>query len=234
MTKIEKAVDKIKKLLRLAESDNPHEAALAMANATKLMTKHDIEMSTINMDDDDAPANNVDGEQIDYRMEHDPWLASLALSVARLCNCKMYQVKFYRKRNSVYVWVGDPEHREMAKTMFSYLLHAWKRQMQRDLNHEKFGVYGWGQKDTIRYKKSHLHGYCQVLCSRVTEMRQEREEELKEAGTSLVPVDNAIKTYMDSKNLRTGHERVASRSSAGTAMGRARGNQQDINGRHVT
>lgn len=39
-----KAIDKIKKLLRLAKSSNPHEAALALERAQKLMNEHNIRM----------------------------------------------------------------------------------------------------------------------------------------------------------------------------------------------
>ncbi|MDF7669854.1 DUF2786 domain-containing protein [Orbaceae bacterium ESL0721] len=49
----EKYIEKIKKLLALAKSTNPHEAALAMQRALKLMAEHninsnDVELSKIN------------------------------------------------------------------------------------------------------------------------------------------------------------------------------------------
>ena len=44
-----KALDKIKKLLRLAASDNPHEAAAAMRQARALMEKYRLEESDIQL-----------------------------------------------------------------------------------------------------------------------------------------------------------------------------------------
>lgn len=46
-----KALDKIKKLLRLAASDNPHEAAAAMRQARSLMEKYRLEESDIQLSD---------------------------------------------------------------------------------------------------------------------------------------------------------------------------------------
>ncbi len=45
--KKEKMIDKIKKLLELATSDNPHEAQLAMTKAQALMVEHNIEMQEV-------------------------------------------------------------------------------------------------------------------------------------------------------------------------------------------
>jgi hypothetical protein len=45
-------VEKIKKLLRLAQSSNPHEAELALARAFELAQKHQIDVSTLDMDEE--------------------------------------------------------------------------------------------------------------------------------------------------------------------------------------
>ncbi|OCG27981.1 hypothetical protein A9G45_13260 [Gilliamella sp. HK2] len=45
----EKYIDKIKKLLALAKSTNPHEAAIAMQRALKLMKEHDINASDVEL-----------------------------------------------------------------------------------------------------------------------------------------------------------------------------------------
>jgi hypothetical protein len=45
-------VEKIKKLLRLAQSSNMHEAELALARAFDLAARHHIDVSTLDMDDE--------------------------------------------------------------------------------------------------------------------------------------------------------------------------------------
>lgn len=48
----ETIIEKIRALLRLAKSDNPHEAALAMERAVALALKHQLDLGDINADDD--------------------------------------------------------------------------------------------------------------------------------------------------------------------------------------
>lgn len=43
----EKVIDKVRKLMELATSDNPHEAQLAMTKAQKLMIEYNIEMQEV-------------------------------------------------------------------------------------------------------------------------------------------------------------------------------------------
>ena len=47
----EKILNKVKNLLKLAESDNPHEAELATIKANKLLLKHNLEYSNIERDE---------------------------------------------------------------------------------------------------------------------------------------------------------------------------------------
>lgn len=45
-------IEKIRALLRLAKSDNPHEAALAMQRAMEIAAKHQVDLSNLAADDD--------------------------------------------------------------------------------------------------------------------------------------------------------------------------------------
>lgn len=57
----ESILEKIRALLRLAKSDNPHEAALAMQKAVELAMKHALDLSDISPDDD---LNKIIGERL--------------------------------------------------------------------------------------------------------------------------------------------------------------------------
>lgn len=48
----ESIIEKIRALLRLAKSDNPHEASLALQRAAEIATKHALDLSDISPDDD--------------------------------------------------------------------------------------------------------------------------------------------------------------------------------------
>lgn len=47
-------LDKIKKLLRLSKSDNPHEAELALQNAWRMAARHKIDLAKVDLDDEEC------------------------------------------------------------------------------------------------------------------------------------------------------------------------------------
>ena len=54
----EKLLEKLKKLLALAKSDNPHEAALALQRAQKLMQAYNITQADLALSDIDESVSN--------------------------------------------------------------------------------------------------------------------------------------------------------------------------------
>lgn len=81
----DKALDKIKKLLRLAESSNPHEAANAMRQARAMMEKHGIGK------DDVALADvSEHGTGSGSKLKPAQWEANLGGTVAKAYSCKLF------------------------------------------------------------------------------------------------------------------------------------------------
>jgi len=76
-------LDKVKRLLALAQSNNPHEAAAAAAEAQRLMMKHGIEMAELN-----AP-QSVDRLIVDTG-NMNVWYRVLAKHVAGATFCTIY------------------------------------------------------------------------------------------------------------------------------------------------
>lgn len=113
----DKLLDRIRRLLRLAESPNVHEAATAAATAQELMARHRIEAASL-----EAPGA-ADGI-VDFRdtpLESSkrlrPWKTQLADVVARANGCRIYLLE--RGKLSEIVVVGRPEDVELVR-----LLHA--------------------------------------------------------------------------------------------------------------
>ena len=79
-----KALDKIKKCLRLATSANPHEAAAAMRQAQALMQQHGIGQADVNMADV-MECTAVAGS----KKTPAKWEAQLANTVSRVYACKV-------------------------------------------------------------------------------------------------------------------------------------------------
>lgn len=79
-----KALDKIKKCLRLATSANPHEAAAAMRQAQALMQQFDIGQADVNMADVLESAAVAGSKKTPAK-----WEALLANTVSRAYACKV-------------------------------------------------------------------------------------------------------------------------------------------------
>lgn len=79
-----KALEKIKKLLRLASSDNPHEAAAAMRQARALMEKYRLEESDIQLSEVYECATRSGS-----KMTPPQWEANLVGAVTQAYACKV-------------------------------------------------------------------------------------------------------------------------------------------------
>lgn len=116
----EKLLDRIRRLLRLAESPNVHEAATAAATAQELMARHRIEAAALD------PAAATEGI-VDFRDEPlesskrlRPWKTILADVVARANGCRIYQLS-HGKLDDV-VLVGRPEDAELVRALYAELV----------------------------------------------------------------------------------------------------------------
>ena len=106
----ETAIDKIKKCLALAKSDNPHEAAAALRQAQKLMALYKVDALDISLADvseEMVKAQNI--AMID-------WETALANLIAGAFGCKNYSrrgrkvngnMRVVRYHNIVFVGVGS-------------------------------------------------------------------------------------------------------------------------------
>ena len=123
------ALQKIKKCLALASSSNPHEAAVAMRQAQKLMQQFglsEVDVTLADVAESTALAKTVDLVQ---------WEAVLSSMVAQAFGCHAYtsqrrklsQTLTYR-RERVYVFVGVGAAAEVA----SYAYDVLSRQCAKD------------------------------------------------------------------------------------------------------
>lgn len=139
-------IEKIKKLLRLARSSNPHEAALAMQRALALAEEHRIAIEGINPDQS-APAFAHRSGKVFARMSHDQTFASLIVQ-------RFFRVKAITKgcvRVDKHGWpcagekmtfVGTESDLEIAFYVFDFLTHhfayCWRKHRGRCRNRYSF------------------------------------------------------------------------------------------------
>lgn len=117
-----KALDKIKKCLRLATSANPHEAAAAMRQAQALMKQYGIGQADVNMADVMECAAVAGSKKTPAR-----WEALLARTVAKAYACKVIFI------GGIGRWNFIGEMAEVAGYTMTVLLRQ-VRQARRDFS----------------------------------------------------------------------------------------------------
>ena len=191
------AIDKAVKLLRLAQSSNPHEAALAASRAQEIMDRHKLEGLSADYDTDalnrkpDEPIRDFKADLMDPGTQSETWKARLASTVADVNECKVY---LNRTRAT---WDSKP------KVGFAIVGRASDAQTVRY-------IYGWIVREIERLTEEHCVGYgrtffnnfrigcVESVCVRLKLARKETEVTMtKEAvatnnSMALVRVNNAI------------------------------------------
>ena len=132
----EQVIAKIQKLLRLAESDNVNEAALAAAHAQRLMDEHRIEQAAleneVDREDDEEVEDFADkGAHLD-EADHSvsAWRGWLAMAVSASQQCIIYkQIVNGRTRFQI---IGRPSDVDATRYMYGYLKREIERLCQRD------------------------------------------------------------------------------------------------------
>jgi hypothetical protein len=111
-----KIIDKICKCLRLSESGNPHEAAMALRQAHRLMRKYHINEELLRK-------AIVEESVVDVGEAYTPpyWVLALANLVADTFDCRVFVARHYGRRPE-YRFLGLDLTPELASYTFEVLL----------------------------------------------------------------------------------------------------------------
>ena len=123
----EKVLSKVKKLLKLAQSDNLNEANLAMENAHKLIREHGI--SDAELTREDKEKITVDFEIVPLPNYGYPWARSLFQAISHAYHCEVIFIKVassinFEKENFAGHLFGTNGDRETVKLMFDFAVEA--------------------------------------------------------------------------------------------------------------
>ena len=245
---LEAAIDKIRKLQALGQSDNPHEAALAMAHAQRLMLKYQISEAMI------AQEGGVDGvEHEEITNTHAPlwrerrnatWFDRLAVALCEAHGCKAYGDREYAingngrsvRTHSLLRVIGRASDVNVVRYLLQYCRAEVERLERAAIERES--TFRDPRDGTVLFRRAapgktwrnnFKHG---VVDSILRAVRREREELLDElrasAGTNtraLVVVDSAaarvVARFREAEVWGKVHLRLRKCSSGG-ARGDAR------------
>lgn len=122
------ALAKVAKLLRLAKSDNPHEAALASSRAQEIMDRFKLSGGDINLDGDaNKPKETVrhfpDPLDLDGSAR---WKAQLGVVIAKQNQCKLYV------NRGAFFLIGRASDVQTVRYLYAWMVNEIDRLAKRD------------------------------------------------------------------------------------------------------
>jgi hypothetical protein len=180
---------KVQKLLSLANSDNEHEAKLAMDRANELLVKHNLTMQQASIDLD------YQEEAVDsFKRAHPEFkfacgIVSKFFFVQPLTSVRYVGEGRYRHKEQVLNLIGTETNVHIASYVYSYLTRNFK---------SLFKAYRKETGCLLRDRRDYYVGLYMGLCDQLKETRQRTE---KKTGLVLVK-DMGLERYMDRNYIR--------------------------------
>lgn len=187
----EEAIEKVRKLLALSQSNNPHEAALAAQRAQEILDKYEIEQGMLDLSSDDP----TDKEQItqdgilgEPTQRMSAWKGVLSDALARANACRSYWnwTRTYSGGRIMRLKiVGRPSDVQKVQYMFGLLVAEVDRLTKRDCT---------GEGKT--YSNNYRHGMVSAISEKIREAKQSARRAVyaEHAGDTLalVKIDRSL------------------------------------------
>lgn len=173
-----KITDRIRDLLALATSDNPHEAALAAGMARDLMERHGIEAATLS-EADESPVERRDITNDDITGD---WYHLLVSAVAKSCFCESF--KSGAGLRSKAVIIGRTSDMEAAMMLTEWLRLQLRQMCAKARNSAgRFDAAGKPVHGKT-FNNSFLRGAVGEISRRLDQKAAERAQTVASAGNS--------------------------------------------------
>jgi hypothetical protein len=172
----EEIIEKIRKLLRLSESPNEHEAALAATKARELLSSYNLSLADLSIEDILQKLGIVEIPTSTY-FKIEEWVQALAFHIARIFDCRVLGWGSLSEIGRI-VFVGTPSDAEVAIYTFEFLRRSVDEMAKdaiRTLREERKGI------DEATYRQTYLIGAVQrireemVLRSLVFKKKEQNE-----------------------------------------------------------
>lgn len=161
MSNREKTIEKIRKLLALANSSNENEASNANAQAQKLISKFQIEQAEIDS------GNKVKQEIVSFTIETGSksnilWKSRLANTLSEVNNCDFYTQKKQSSEPSktnpdktassytIYIVIGSKSNVELVQILFELILNQVEYFSKEYIPSEKSRTVGKSEKNSFK------------------------------------------------------------------------------------
>jgi hypothetical protein len=196
----EDVIEKVQKLLRLAESSNPHEAASAAARAQELLFKHKLEMADVMSANPDEPKFVVEDHEIATLGRSATWKEILLGGVAGVNGCRVYRTRHRRLGETRLHVIGGTADIQATTYIFNYLC----------LECEKFLTEAATRRGRVSKSEGRVWannfkiGFVEIVTARMWEQKHAREQLAKETQSTAMVLVNDQKDQVDEffKNMK--------------------------------
>ena len=185
-------VERVRKLLALANSTNPNEASSAASAAHKLMKEHKISRSDI---DDTLPS--AVGEYPVPGSFADAWRIALLTSISKTYYCTMIRISDFSEKGAE-IWTGAVIGRKQDADIIVYLFSYYEKEMDIAVRENGYNMRSKPEEENFR------RGIVYTLQARIMERKKTRvatpQDEQKKALVLTQRADKEeAKTYMNKK-----------------------------------
>lgn len=172
-------IEKIKKLLSLANSCNEHEAALAAAHAQRLLSEHNLAMADIHASHKPDKADRI---ELEAAKTLPKWVRHLSAGVCSAFDCQA----IHHPAAGKLTFIGVDADAQVAAYTFSYLMRTIKKLCSGFMKLHAATEHSPRTRELLR--QSYYLGAVSTITARLTEQKKCTPV----TSCTLVPVKNAL------------------------------------------
>lgn len=179
---LDKIVERVKKLLALSSSQNPHEAALAAAKAQELLFRHNLSLSMV-----EAALEGGNSAYVSDRFDSGGWMhwrRRLLAAVARNNFCRGVS---YQETRDVGI-VGEPHNVTVVKHLYAFLVREVMRLADLGVKEQR----GLDEEESRAWKRSFYLGAVRTIAQRLAIQRQRDVSADPQAAALVVRKDQEL------------------------------------------
>jgi hypothetical protein len=210
-------IEKIRKLLALANSSNEHEAALAAGHAQRLLAEHNLAMADIEASHRPKKADRI---ETDAAKNLPKWLRHLSAGVSSAFDCQAV----HHPATGRMTFIGVGADVQIAAYTFTYLERTVRRLCGAYMKQHAVGTLANRHRELMR------QSYYLGAVSTITARLKEQKAQTPVTTGALVPVKEGLirQAMSEIGNLRTMHSRRSYVNSDAYSRGQTDGGRVGI------
>jgi len=211
-------VEKIKKLLALANSNNEHEAALAASHAQRLLAEHNLAMADIEASNRPDKADKVETA---VSKTLPKWMRHLSAGVSSAFDCQA----IHHPATGKMTFIGVGADVQIAAYTFTYLDRTVRKLCGTYMKGHVSGTIANRHRELMRHSY-----YLGAVSTITTRLREQKVQTPVTTGALVLVKEGLIRQAMNEiGKVRTMHSRRSYINSDAYSKGQADGNQVGIN-----